>query len=139
MLVQRGQIRGQIRHWAVHLPGQHRPHALARPDDRRVDEPVAVAVRVVVAVLDTGYRPHADLASNILPGYDMISDSTTARDGSGRDSDPADEGDWFNAGECNSQRAANSSCSSREMPSGALAFSVSSPIGASVNWSHSPS
>ncbi|MBF0806893.1 peptidase S8, partial [Streptococcus sp. 19428wA2_WM07] len=26
----------------------------------------------VVAVLDTGYRPHADLAANLLPGYDMI-------------------------------------------------------------------
>ncbi|MEY4884001.1 MAG: hypothetical protein RIS34_1855 [Pseudomonadota bacterium] len=56
-------------------------------------------VGVVVAVLDTGYRPHADLAANILTGYDFISaDSagvfTTARDGDGRDADAQDPGDW---------------------------------------------
>jgi serine protease len=55
---------------------------------------------VVVAVLDTGYRPHADLNANILPGYDMISDSFVGNDGNGRDSDAKDPGDWTNVGEC---------------------------------------
>lgn len=55
---------------------------------------------VVVAVLDTGYRPHSDLAGNILPGYDMISDSFIANDGDGRDSDAQDPGDWVSAGAC---------------------------------------
>ena len=55
---------------------------------------------VVVAVLDTGYRPHADLNANILPGYDMISDSFVGNDGNGRDNDARDAGDWTNAGEC---------------------------------------
>lgn len=55
---------------------------------------------VVVAVLDTGYRPHADLNANILPGYDMISDSFVGNDGNGRDSDARDPGDWTNTGEC---------------------------------------
>ncbi len=55
---------------------------------------------VVVAVLDTGYRPHADLNANILPGYDMISDSFVGNDGNGRDNDARDPGDWTNAGEC---------------------------------------
>ena len=55
---------------------------------------------VVVGVVDTGYRPHADLAANILPGYDFISDVPTANDGNGRDNDPSDPGDWINAGEC---------------------------------------
>ena len=55
---------------------------------------------VVVAVVDTGYRPHADLAANILPGYDFISDTFVANDGNGRDSDASDPGDWINAGEC---------------------------------------
>ena len=55
---------------------------------------------VTVAVIDTGYRPHADLAGNIVGGYDFVSDSAAARDGNGRDSDARDEGDWFNAGEC---------------------------------------
>src|SRR5690349_18064362 len=55
---------------------------------------------VVVAVIDTGYRPHADLAANILPGYDFISDTFVSNDGDGRDSDASDPGDWINAGEC---------------------------------------
>ena len=55
---------------------------------------------VVVAVIDTGYRPHADLAANILPGYDFISDTFVANDGNVRDSDASDPGDWINAGEC---------------------------------------
>ncbi len=55
---------------------------------------------VVVGVVDTGYRPHADLVANILPGYDFISDATVANDGGGRDSDATDPGDWINAGEC---------------------------------------
>ena len=55
---------------------------------------------VVVGVVDTGYRPHADLAVNILPGYDFISDTFVANDGNGRDSSALDPGDWVNPGEC---------------------------------------
>lgn len=55
---------------------------------------------VVVAVIDTGYRPHADLVANFLPGYDFISDTFVSNDGNGRDSDARDPGDWINAGEC---------------------------------------
>jgi serine protease len=51
---------------------------------------------VVVAVLDTGYRPHTDLAGRILPGYDFISDLKMANDGDGRDADASDPGDWIN-------------------------------------------
>ncbi|GAA3615472.1 hypothetical protein GCM10023079_00790 [Streptomyces chitinivorans] len=54
----------------------------------------------VVAVLDTGYVAHSDLAANIVSGYDFVSNATNARDGNGRDGNPADEGDWFYAGEC---------------------------------------
>ena len=51
----------------------------------------------VVAVLDTGYVDHPDLDANRLPGYDMISSSSTAGDGNGRDSDATDVGDfaWY--------------------------------------------
>lgn len=50
---------------------------------------------VVVAVLDTGIRPHAELAGRILPGYDFVSDPDTANDQNGQwDSDPSDPGDW---------------------------------------------
>ncbi|RQP24148.1 S8 family peptidase [Piscinibacter terrae] len=64
---------------------------------------------VVVAVIDTGYRPHADLAANILPGYDMINDAATANDGNGRDSDAKDPGDAVAAGECGSGEPAEDS------------------------------
>lgn len=64
---------------------------------------------VVVAVLDTGYRPHADLVGNILPGYDMISTAAVANDGNGRDSDARDTGDFTSAGQCGPGRPARSS------------------------------
>ncbi len=54
----------------------------------------------IIAVIDTGYRPHIDLVDNILPGYDMISDSSVGNDGNGRDSDPSDTGDAARFGEC---------------------------------------
>ena len=49
------------------------------------------ATDVVVAVIDSGIVPHPDL-TNVLPGYDMISDPQNAGDGDGRDSNPRDEG-----------------------------------------------
>jgi serine protease len=56
---------------------------------------------VVVAVIDTGVRPHADLAANLLSGYDFIADSTlVSNDGNGRDADPSDPGNWTTAGLC---------------------------------------
>lgn len=66
---------------------------------------------VTVAVIDTGYAAHTDLSANTVSGYDFISSSADARDGGGRDSNPADEGDW-NAtdGECGTgSKAGNSS------------------------------
>jgi serine protease len=64
---------------------------------------------VVVAVIDTGYRPHVDLAANIVPGYDMIIDTAVSNDGDGRDSDALDPGDWTTAGLCSSTSVATSS------------------------------
>lgn len=49
----------------------------------------------VVAVIDTGITPHSDL-TNVLPGYDFISDSTKSNDGDGRDGDASDAGDSCN-------------------------------------------
>lgn len=63
----------------------------------------------VVAVLDTGYRPHIDLNANILPGYDMITDVFMANDGNGRDSDARDPGDWVSAGACGFNNPAQNS------------------------------
>ncbi|MEV4426192.1 S8 family peptidase [Streptomyces sp. R-07] len=65
---------------------------------------------VTVAVIDTGYAAHSDLATNIVSGYDFISTSADARDGNGRDADSKDEGDW-NAtdGECGTGSTASNS------------------------------
>ncbi len=74
---------------------------------------------VVASVIDTGYRPHADLAGRILPGYDMIFEHLVANDGvpaqpggclpttnpqfspciDDRDADASDPGDWITASE----------------------------------------
>ncbi len=61
---------------------------------------ITTGTGVTVAVLDTGYRPHPDLAANIVGGYDFISDSFVGNDGNGRDSNPQDPGDWTTAGQC---------------------------------------
>ena len=63
----------------------------------------------VVAVLDTGITDHSDLNANVLPGYDFVSNSTSARDGNGRDANPLDQGDWYAAGECGASTPGNSS------------------------------
>ncbi len=49
---------------------------------------------VVVAVIDTGIRPHPDLANRTVPGYDFIGDTNVSNDGDGRDADPSDPGDY---------------------------------------------
>jgi len=51
---------------------------------------------IVVAVVDTGITSHPDLNDNVVAGYDFISNTTNARDGSGRDADPSDPGDYDN-------------------------------------------
>ncbi|MER5374733.1 S8 family serine peptidase [Streptomyces sp. NPDC002553] len=60
----------------------------------------ATGAGVTVAVIDTGYVAHSDLAANIVGGYDFIADTAVSVDGDGRDSNPADPGDWYNAGDC---------------------------------------
>ncbi|MER6785456.1 S8 family serine peptidase [Streptomyces sp. NPDC000658] len=57
---------------------------------------------VTVAVIDTGYVTHSDLAANIVAGYDFIADTAVSADGDGRDANPADPGDYYAANECGS-------------------------------------
>lgn len=70
---------------------------------------LATGTGVVVAVLDTGIRPHADLSGQTVAGYDMINDVATANDGGARDGDPSDPGDWSTAGQCGVGSPARSS------------------------------
>lgn len=53
---------------------------------------------IVIAVVDTGYLPHPDLAGRLVAGYDFISTTTVSVDGDGRDSDPTDPGDFVPSG-----------------------------------------
>ena len=50
---------------------------------------------VRVAVLDTGITSHPDLAGQTVAGYDFVSNVTNANDGTGRDADPSDPGDYY--------------------------------------------
>ena len=70
---------------------------------------VATGSGIIVAVLDTGITTHSDLSANVVAGYDFVSNATNARDGNGRDSNPADQGDWTTAGQCYSGSTASNS------------------------------
>ncbi|SAL03800.1 serine metalloprotease [Caballeronia calidae] len=54
---------------------------------------------VVVAVVDTGITEHSDLAGQVLPGYNFISNATFDRNRSGRSADASDPGDWLQIGD----------------------------------------
>lgn len=62
---------------------------------------------VVVAVIDTGYRPHEDMTGQILQGYDFITSAAISYDhppphtsANDRDTDATDPGDWIQANGC---------------------------------------
>ncbi len=53
----------------------------------------------VVAVIDTGILPHAELSGKILDGFDFITDVDMANDLDGRDANATDPGDWCYVGD----------------------------------------
>ncbi|WP_170176489.1 S8 family serine peptidase [Lentzea flaviverrucosa] len=62
-----------------------------------------------VAVIDTGRTAHPDMSANYIGGYDFISNAGYAKDGGGRDANPADQGDWRLANQCGPGTAARAS------------------------------
>ncbi|HEY9027345.1 MAG TPA: S8 family serine peptidase [Burkholderiaceae bacterium] len=65
---------------------------------------------IVIGDVDTGITQHPDLSSKMLTGYDFIADVPTANDGSGRDSDPSDPGDYVTAAENSNKTGAFFGC-----------------------------
>ena len=78
--------------WAMDVNAQYGIDLLAAHDLFTTKAPGEDAV---VAVLDTGYTAHPDLADSYIGGYDFIADLENSNDGNGRDSDPSDAGDWY--------------------------------------------
>ncbi|MGU7778712.1 S8 family peptidase [Burkholderia sp. PU8-34] len=91
------------------------------------------AATVVTAVLDTGYRPHADLVSNLLPGYSFISDVNTSNNGNMRGPDATDPGDWVTQQDIDNTNGPFYHCASEPNNSSWHGTRVAGIIGAVAN------
>ncbi|KFG95408.1 peptidase S8 [Burkholderia paludis] len=88
---------------------------------------------VVTAVLDTGYRPHADLIGNLLPGYNFISNVNTSNNGETRGPDATDPGDWVTQQDLSNASGPYYQCASEPSNSSWHGTRVMGVIGATAN------
>jgi serine protease len=96
----------------------------------------------VVAVLDTGITPHADLGFGVLPGRDFVSTVEYANDGDGWDADASDPGDWVSEADRSANRPLFGDCEIDDSSwhgtaiAGMLAAETNNGRGvAGMNWS----
>lgn len=74
-------------------PGGYQPGALNLPPAWDIE--TGAGKPTVVAVVDSGVRfDHPDLSGVFLTGHDFVSEREFAGDGTGRDTNPEDPGDW---------------------------------------------
>ncbi|WP_186112863.1 S8 family serine peptidase, partial [Burkholderia gladioli] len=88
---------------------------------------------VVTAVLDTGYRPHADLMGNLLSGYSFISNVNTSNNGLTRNPDATDPGDWVTQQELDNANGPYYHCANQPSDSSWHGTRVMGVIGATAN------
>jgi len=90
---------------------------------------------LVVAVIDTGIRNHADLSGRTVTGYDFITNVTTANDGNGRDNDASDPGDWITLNQCPGGNPAQNSSWHGTHVAGTIGANSNNSTGvAGINW-----
>ena len=82
---------GYAQQWHLQLPAVGGTSAINMPPAWAL---TTGSVGITAAVLDTGILPHPDLLGRTWTGYDFVSEVEFAGDGSGRDADPTDPGDW---------------------------------------------
>jgi serine protease len=90
---------------------------------------------LTVAVVDTGITAHPELTGRVLPGYDFIGDPSIANDGSNRDGDPSDPGDWTGDNECGDGAPGKRSSWHGTFVSGLIAANTNNAAGiAGMDW-----
>ena len=105
-----------------------------------VNAPIAWSLQtgsasVAVAVVDTGVTAHPEFPNRFLPGFDFISDSQRANDGSGRDGDASDPGDATSDGECGAGKPGEPSSWHGTFVSGLIAATGNNSTGiAGMDW-----
>ena len=81
--------------WNLQAPGLYAGGAnLTNAWNRMVGGTPVSGAGAVIAVLDTGYLPHADLIANVVSGYDFVTDPADHDPVPGRDGDARDPGNW---------------------------------------------